>query len=199
MGRKLTETKEKMLLCGKRLKKCRKMAGYTQEGLEEAIYNLPENRGKPRNAKHISCLENGTRPISIEYAKLLSKILGVQENYLLGIDDDETYGKHIATKFKNIQKHNECIEYLISELGVIFESGTNRWWEIKIQDKHENEKISDKIQQIRIDDDCREETIKEIIVISPDGKQIHSSTKKIDRLYDDISSYIKYRVMQEFQ
>lgn len=68
---------------GKRLKECRIACGLSQEQLIEAVMKLPDNRGKERSEKQISYLENGTRPISVEYASLLAQVLNVRVEYLL--------------------------------------------------------------------------------------------------------------------
>ena len=67
-----------MFLMGKRLKECRIACGLSQEQLIEAVMKLPDNRGKERSEKQISYLENGTRPISVEYASLLAQVLNVR-------------------------------------------------------------------------------------------------------------------------
>ena len=79
-----------MFLMGKRLKECRIACGLSQEQLIEAVMKLPDNRGKERSEKQISYLENGTRPISVEYASLLAQVLNVRVEYLLLKDDFRT-------------------------------------------------------------------------------------------------------------
>lgn len=86
------------VVCGQRLRECREEKGMTQAKLAEAVYQLPENRGKERSANQIGYLERGTRPISLEYAALLSKVLGVREEYLLGKDDH----KNIIQQFQKM-------------------------------------------------------------------------------------------------
>jgi DNA-binding helix-turn-helix protein len=75
---------------GKRLKECRTACGLSQEQLIDAVMKLPDNRGKERSEKQISYLENGTRPISVEYASLLAQVLNVRVEYLLLKDDFRT-------------------------------------------------------------------------------------------------------------
>ncbi len=79
-----------MFLMGKRLKECRIACGLSQEQLIDAVMKLPDNRGKERSEKQISYLENGTRPISVEYASLLAQVLNVRVEYLLLKDDFRT-------------------------------------------------------------------------------------------------------------
>lgn len=87
---KSTISKETRLLLGQRLKQCRINAGYTQRKLIEAIEALPENNEKIRSEKQISAIERGKRTISLEYAHLVSKVLNIREEYLLGEDDYKT-------------------------------------------------------------------------------------------------------------
>lgn len=83
-----SENKKK--ICGERLRACREKKGLTQEELIIAVEALPENNGKSRNEKQVSYIENGTRQISAEYARLFGKVLGVQASYLLAETDYET-------------------------------------------------------------------------------------------------------------
>ena len=83
-----SENKKK--ICGERLRACREKKGLTQEELIIAVEALPENNGKSRNEKQVSYIENGTRQISAEYARLFGKVLGVQASYLLDETDYET-------------------------------------------------------------------------------------------------------------
>lgn len=59
----------------KRLKTCREARGFSQEELIRIVESLPDNHGKSRSVKHLSYLENETRPMSIEYATLLAQAL----------------------------------------------------------------------------------------------------------------------------
>lgn len=74
----------------KRLKTCREARGFTQEELIRIVEALPDNHGKSRSEKHLSYLENETRPMSIEYATLLAQALNVRTEYLLYKDDFPT-------------------------------------------------------------------------------------------------------------
>ena len=67
----------------KRLKTCREARGFSQEELIRIVESLPDNHGKSRSVKHLSYLENETRPMSIEYATLLAQALNVRAEYLL--------------------------------------------------------------------------------------------------------------------
>lgn len=118
MDKKVTDTKEFMLHCGKRVKECREAAGYTQSELATALETLPENNGKTRSEKHISAIERGSRCLSIEYAKLISKVLKVDEDYLLCKSDYKT----IEDWFDHIGKENELLKknvlYMLRVLGI---------------------------------------------------------------------------------
>lgn len=103
----LTESvtpKNKRKICGERLKACREKKGLTQLELIKEIEALPENNEKSRNEKQVSYIENGTRQISAEYARLFGKVLGVEPAYLLGESDYET----VAAQFSSaIDKMNQ--------------------------------------------------------------------------------------------
>lgn len=87
---KVTEKEAKNDEIGTRIKKLRKEKGWTQAELIEQIENLAENKDKSRNEKHIGYIENGTRPLSPEYAFLLAKVFNVRVEYLLGNDKYKT-------------------------------------------------------------------------------------------------------------
>ena len=118
-----TNSPEKMLLLGERLKKCRKAAGFTQPKLVEMIESLPENNGKIRSEKHISAVERGECALSIEYATLISKVLHVRSEYLLGYDDfqtrehdmiiEDTIGRKVHIKSNEMNRIYEDIEFMI--------------------------------------------------------------------------------------
>lgn len=73
-----------------RVRLCRERLHITQLELMDRILALPENGGKERHEKQIGYIENGTRKLSAEYARLLGKVFGVQPSFLLGETDFET-------------------------------------------------------------------------------------------------------------
>lgn len=83
----------KYVVSGKRLRKCRKAIGLTQEQLAEEISKLPENRRGDRSFKTIGKMERGDVPISAEYAYLLSKIFGCDPQWLRGLSEIKTKGE----------------------------------------------------------------------------------------------------------
>lgn len=99
-----------MLLAGKRLAECRKKRDLSQEELVEKIMLLPENNGKERNEKQISFIETGKRSISLEYARLLSKVLNCRVEYLLLEDDFETESDRIQDI---IGQHTDAVSMIM--------------------------------------------------------------------------------------
>lgn len=70
----------------------------TLEELAALVYELPENGGKSRSPGHIGYIERGDRELSYEWARLLSKALGVRVEYLLGEDNYKTERAHRMAK-----------------------------------------------------------------------------------------------------
>lgn len=102
--------------CGERLRERRKECGLTQAQLADKIDELDEetqvdstnkNR-RPRSEKQISYLENGLRPISYDYAWLVSTILKVRYEWLMGYDDYKTEEDYEAATRERIIKEDEC-------------------------------------------------------------------------------------------
>lgn len=109
-------TANSMLLSGTRLKECRKAAGLTQSDLISKIEDLPENKGKPRNEKHLSAIERGKRALSPEYANLISLVLEVRPEYLLGSDNIKTFEDYftfmINDCFKEAKQTDSALNHL---------------------------------------------------------------------------------------
>lgn len=128
----VTSKLNSMLLSGTRLKECRKAAGLTQTDLISKIESLPENKGKSRNEKHLSAIERGKRALSPEYANLISLVLGVRPEYLLGSDNIKTFEDYYTFMlndcFKEVNQINSSLDrlhdYLIhtnAEFSYLFE------------------------------------------------------------------------------
>lgn len=128
----VTNTANSMLLSGTRLKECRKAAGLTQSDLIAKIEALPENKGKTRNEKHLSAIERGKRALSPEYANLISLVLEIRPEYLLGSDNIKTLEDYftfiINDCFKNAKQIDSALnhlhEYLLhttAEFSYLFE------------------------------------------------------------------------------
>lgn len=118
MDKKVTDNQDFMLHCGKRLKECREAAGYTQSELAAAIEALPDNNGKTRNDKHISAVERGERRLSIEYARLISQVLNVREEYLLCQDNFRTKEQEQKVLFGGLTNINEFLLSLLKINGI---------------------------------------------------------------------------------
>lgn len=193
----VTKTDEKKILCGKRLKECRKRMGYTQQKLTELIEKLPENNGKIRNEKHLSSVERGLRSLSIEYASLISKVLLVRKEYLLGCDDFMTGLDETRASLNDYGQKYACINFLISRAGYSEISKSNtRYQQLYISSDDTEDTINKKIDFAK----RRLDTTPEYDVIYADtkGRKIHLTSSELDKIYDDIEFFIRYRLEKEF-
>lgn len=92
---------------GIRLKESREEKHITQEKLSKLS-------GYTKN--HISYVENGKRGLTIEAARIYSKILGVRENYLLCEDDFKTDNDFMHS-LKGINHSEEAVITILKEIG----------------------------------------------------------------------------------
>lgn len=197
MNKKSTESAEKMLLSGKRIKECREDAGITQQKLTELIEALPENNGKTRNEKHISSLERGERSLSLEYARLISKVLRVREEYLLGNDDFKHGTDESLHKMNQFFKQEECIKYLIGSLGYReFYASETRFSNLIISSEDTEITIAQKIAFSK--KVISSSPIRDVIIQDGLGRKIHIPSNEVSHIYDDICYFIKYRIEKEF-
>ena len=197
MSMNVSCSKEYMLLCGERLKKCREAAGYTQEELINKIMLLPENRGKEGNEKHISSVENGRRPLSIEYARLISKVLNVREEYLLGKDDFKNGSEEAASYAQKWSERHSCIKFLIQSMGYVEEYASQlRYRQLFVSSADTNETIEKKLAFAKKGLSVYPE--RDMIISDEKGRRIHLMSNEVERIYDDIESFIKYRLEKEF-
>ena len=197
MSKNVSCSKEYMLLCGERLKKCREAAGYTQEELINKIMLLPENRGKERNEKHISSVENGRRPLSIEYARLISKVLNVREEYLLGKDDFKNGSEEAASYTQKWSERHSCIKFLIQSMGYVEEYASQlRYRQLFVSSADTNETVEKKLAFAKKGLSVYPE--RDVIISDEKGRRIHLMSNEVERIYDDIESFIKYRLEKEF-
>ena len=197
MNRKVTDSKEYMLLCGERVKKCREDAGFTQDQLIENIQNLPENKGKERNVKHLSAIECGRRSLSIEYARLISRILRVKEEYLLGYSEhkNDSEENHEQT-LKLLEKHS-CIKYLLNSMGYREDYASEiRYQKLYISSEDSEQTIKSKIDFAKKGLSVMPE--RDMTITDQQNRKIHITSSEITRIYDDIEYFIKCRIEQEF-
>lgn len=191
-----TNSPERMLLLGKRLKKCRKAAGLTQPKLVEMIESLPENNGKIRSEKHISAIERGERTLSIEYATLISKVLHIRTEYLLGYDDFQTRADKSHAFFTKMQKKNTCIENLIKDMGYVETYASEiRYKTIDICSIDTDKDIEERIAFAQEYIDLGE---RDMILEDAIGRKIHIKSNEMWRIYEDIEFMIKCRIEREF-
>lgn len=145
----VTKSSEYMFAQGNRLRECRKLRGLTREQLIAAVEQLPSNNGKTRSEKQIGYIENGSRPLSMEYAHLLAEVLQVRVEYLLLKDNFKTeydrvaasVGKqhdaynHITALFSihgysfsdvDLSKENEFVKQVYSSDAVEVRNGSGR-------------------------------------------------------------------------
>lgn len=193
----VTKTDEKKILCGKRLKECRRRMGYTQQELISLIEKLPENNGKIRNEKHLSSVERGLRSLSIEYASLISKILLVRKEYLLGYDDFMTGSDETRAFFNDCDQKYACINFLISRAGYSEISTSNtRYQQLYISSDDTEDTINKKINFAKRGLDSTPEY--DVIYADTKGRKIHLTSSELNKIYDDIEFFIRYRLEKEF-
>lgn len=191
-----TNSPERMLLLGKRLKECRKAVGFTQPKLVEMIESLPENNGKIRSEKHISAIERGERALSIEYATLIAKVLRVRSEYLLGYDDFQTYSDKSNAFFAKMHKKNVCIEKLIKDMGYIETYASDiRYKTIDICSVDTDKDIEERIAFAKKHLDIGE---RDMILEDSIGRKIRIKSNEMNRIYEDIEFMIKCRIEREF-
>lgn len=191
-----TNSPERMLLLGERLKKCRKAAGFTQPKLVEMIESLPENNGKIRSDKHISAIERGERALSIEYATLIAKVLHVRSEYLLGYDNFQTRSDKSNAFFAKMHKKNVCIENLIKDMGYIETYASDiRYKTIDICSVDTDKDIEERIDFAKEYMDLGE---RDMILEDTIGRKIHIKSNEMNRIYEDIEFMIKCRIEREF-
>lgn len=196
MQKKSTILPEKMLLLGKRLKECRKAAGFTQPKLVEMIESLPENNGKIRSDKHISAIERGERTLSIEYATLVAKVLHVRLEYLLGYDDFPTRADKAHARWDKMGKKYIYIKNLIKDMGYIETYASDiRYKTIDICSVDTDKDIEERIAFAKEYMDLGEH---DMILEDTIGRKIHIKSNEMNRIYEDIEFIIKCRIEKEF-
>lgn len=193
----VTKTDEKKILCGKRLKECRKRMGYTQQELIALIEKLPENNGKTRSEKHLSSVERGLRSLSIEYASLISEILLVRKEYLLGYDDFMTGSDEVNAFFNDCDQKYNCINFLISHAGYSeISTSSTRYQQLYISSDDTEDTINQKINFAKKGLDVTPEY--DVIYADTKGRKIHLTSSELNKIYDDIEFFIRYRLEKEF-
>ncbi len=197
MKKKVAQNDSRMLLCGKRVRECREEWGYTQSKLIEEIEKLPENNGKTRNDKHLSAVERGERNLSIEYARLISKVLRVSEDYLLGYDDFKTESeKHSEELYGEFERY-KWIENIVKSMGYVEEYASK----VKYKKIYISSEDTDRIIQEKIDFAKEGLTVMpeyDMIISDQRGRKIHITSSEIRRMYEDMEILIKCRIEREF-
>ena len=79
----MADKKKKHEKSGKRLIECMKMNHVTNTDLSDWLEN---EKGILMDVTYISQMRNGWRPISYDNAQMFAEFLGIDPNYLLGID-----------------------------------------------------------------------------------------------------------------
>lgn len=198
MGTNSTNSTEKMLLSGRRLQECRKEAQLTQQELAEKIEALPSNNGRIRSEKHISAIERGERSLSEEYAMLISEVLYVRPEYLLGEDEFKTIALKCNTyNEKEIIKQN-AINFLIRNLGYTKTYASDeRYMFVGIRSSDTDRDIEERL--IREKEYLEEFGEREMILEDTIGRRIHIYSGEMERIYEDIEFMIKCRIEREFE
>lgn len=159
--------------CGNRLKKNREKVGMTQSELaEKSNYSITQ----------ISYIENGKRGMSIEAARIFSKILEIREKYLLGMDDFATKEDYLFS-LNNTNRENDCLTEIICNRGYFVE-----------------EICTDKVLE-KFDDDeegeiCVIDTDKWLITENEDvnGECWSCPGWRMEEYFEDIRSYMIFKL-----
>lgn len=104
------KTTKNGLLSGERLAQCRNKKGMTQKELGKMVYVT---------GQHISNVERGVKPMSLELARALSKLFGVREEYLLGEDDSPTESEK-DWALRSSQHERNSLSEAFEQLGYFF-------------------------------------------------------------------------------
>lgn len=188
----LTDEDIKMLVAGERLKKLREESGLTQEELAELIDNLPENKRPGRSAGQISYIENGSRAISAEYARLLSKVLHVTPEYLLL---ESPYKNEIDEKFHS-ENYGQFIESFFNYIGYRVEHPNhNRYARVITTTEllKNKEYLSGLIERAEYGNPIYERTLTD-----SRGRKILVFSDELQEMFNEILEYAKWKVEQKF-
>lgn len=186
-----TENHDKMLSAGARLKELRESAKLTQAQLADLIDSLPENTRPGRSEKQISYIENGSRSISADYARLLAKIFKIKPEYLLM----ETNFKTDEEEREHSNSSGKSIEPIIKALGYKLDRPSKRRFTRMLVD----DKIIAWEDFPEIVNDRRDTLpIYERELIAPDGRKITIYTDEIIEMVSDIMDYAKWKFDRKF-
>lgn len=104
---KVTQSDNRALRIGERLRKLRKKRGMTQEELAAALPFDKQNR--PRSEKTIGRFERGECLMSSEFAIILAKALNTTPQYLLLEDDYENDTERFTGLLEEVNKEGELL------------------------------------------------------------------------------------------
>ena len=190
--RNVTKKDVKMLLAGEQLKQLREEAGLTQDELAELIDNLPENTRPGRSRNQISYIENAIRPMSADYARLLSKVLNVTPEYLLL---ESPYKNNFDEKYHS-ENSGKYIEQFFNDIGYKIEHPShNRYFRI-ITANHflkDQEYLSNLIEKNEFDSPIYERTL-----VDKKGRKILIYSDELQDIFNEVMEYAKWKIEQKF-
>lgn len=206
---KNNQNNELDVVIGERVKKCRKEMQLSQEELASRVRNLPENNGKERTPQHIGYIERGTRKLSIEWARLLSKVFGVRTEYLLCEDDFKTdFEKKsfpILQDFLDYYKRSEAIKKYCEVWGISFEYYVEGLDTETFKEKYKDKTLTEGLEDGMLDDICDDicDMVASVIVsknrkykvIDKKGNLIKIiSEEEYKHFVNDISDYFEFKL-----
>lgn len=175
-----TKNYETMFRTGERLRECREWRGLSRDKLIERVEALPDNRGKIRSVKQIAYIENGTRPLSSEYALLLSQALNIRIEYLLLKDNYRTEAERIGAHVANgNEKQNLIIELMKLHFYEV-EDATQR-------------------MPVEVDEDGKEYRKTTLALKSPKGSVRFLSMQELLEILKNIDDFIDYQCAIQFR
>lgn len=174
-------------VCAERLRKCIDNSGMKDKDVAKEAGFTPQ---------HISNLVNGKARLTADTARILSSVLKVKEDYLLGEDDYPTNSDMYRAMIKEMQKKEQMYIELIEKYGYkIIGTGESEWKTINIFKEHIEENNSIEINK-RI-----EETpyTKYVLLQSPNGTIKRMDLDRLKTLINDIEDYIKFQMERCFE
>jgi len=174
-----TSNNKNMFLIGNRLRETREQRGFTRAQLVSAIELLPANNSKTRSEKQIAYIENGTRPLSADYAQLIAEVLNVRVDYLMYKDDFQTEADRISSLVNSSSTINDLI--------------------IQIMNLHHYElKDVTRMMPIKRDGD-REYRESTFSLVSPRGAERYMTPAEFLSIVSAIDDYIEYQCAKQFR
>lgn len=146
--------------------------------------------------QHISKLVNGKARLTADTARILSNVLHVKEDYLLGENEYPTHSEMYRSMISEMQQREHTYIELLEKYGYkIIGNGESEWKNVNIFREHiennENEEIIRKITKAPY--------IKYVLLQAPNGSVKRIDLDRLKNLINDIEDYVKFKVENCFE